>query len=419
MDKEREENMVTEKMYDKLAELLVKKGANVQKDQPVVVRGSVRDAGFVRKLVKAAYEAGAKYVSVEWRDTELTKMRYEYESIETLSEVPDWQYDKTKYEHDGGACYISVGSEKPGSMAGVDSTKMRAATMANFKKMGDLRNYTTNNIGQWCGAGLPSVDWAKAVFPDLSDEEAFEKLSDAVFAVTRVSEDNDPLAEWDQHSEELLRHCGKLTEMQFSKLHFTSGLGTDLWIELVKDHVWVGGGCTTPKGVFFVPNMPTEECFCMPYKTGTNGTVYASLPLNYSGKMIKNFWLKFEDGKVVDYGAEEGKEALDQLFSYDEGSSYLGEVALVPYDSPVSKTGILFLNTLYDENAACHLALGRPYPENLRGGTEMSREELTAHGANDSMQHVDFMFGTKDMSIDGIMEDGTVEPIFRDGNFVF
>jgi len=411
--------MVTEKMYDKLAELLVKKGANVQKGQPVVIRAGVSDAAFVRKVVKCAYEAGASYVSVDWRDTELSRMRFTYESDEVLSEVPQWQYDKTKYEHDGGACYISVASDKPGAMADVDSAKMRTASMANYAKMGDLRDYTANNIGQWCVAGIPSAGWAKMVFPDLSEDEALEKLGDAIFAVTRVSEDNDPLAEWDAHNEEMLRHAEKLTGYQFSRLHFSNSIGTDLWVELVKDHVWVGGGCETPKGVFFVPNMPTEECFCMPAKTGTEGTVHASLPLNYSGKMIENFWMRFEGGRVVDYGAEKGKEAMDQLFSFDEGSSRLGEVALVPYDSPVSQSGILFLNTLYDENAACHLALGRPYPENIRGGTEMTKEELAERGANDSMQHVDFMFGTADMSVDGILEDGTAVPVFRNGNFVF
>ena len=411
--------MVSEKMYDKLAELIVKKGVNVQKDQPVIINAHIHDAGFVKKVVRCAYEAGARYVTVEWRDTDLMKMMYQYSTKEVLSEIPQWQYDKTKYQHDGGACYISIASDKPGAMADVDGEKMNIANMAYYTKMADLMSYTMNNEGQWCVVGVPSREWAKVVFPDLPEEEAFEKLGDAIFAVTRVSEENDPIAEWEQHDREMLEHADKLNEYSFEKLHFTSELGTDLYVGLVKDHIWVSGGCTTPKGVFFDPNMPTEECFCMPLKTGTDGIVYASKPLNYHGKLIEDFWLRFEKGKVVDFGAGKGKENLKQLLAFDEGSSYLGEVALVPYDSPVSKAGILFFNTLYDENAACHLALGRPYPENIKGGPEMSKEELASHGANDSMQHEDFMFGTEDMAIDGILEDGTKVPVFRNGNFVF
>ena len=411
--------MVTEKMYDKLAELLVKKGVNVQKDQPVIINASVRDADFVEKVVRYAYEAGAKYVSVEWGDSKISKMAYQYQSMETLSEIPQHMYDKRKYQQDGGACYISIASGKPGEMADVDGEKIRAVNMAYYSKMADLMSYTMNNEGQWTIAGVPSLEWAKVVFPDLPDDEAFEKLGDAIFAVTRVTEDNDPIADWNEHDKELIEHAKKLNEYNFEKLHFTSELGTDLYVGLVKDHIWVGGGCTTPKGVYFDPNMPTEEIFCMPLKTGTNGIVYASKPLSYNGKVIKDFWLRFEDGKVVDYDAKEEKEALSILLDFDEGSRYLGEVALVPYDSPISRSGILFFNTLYDENAACHLALGRPYPENIKGGEEMSKEELAAHGANDSMQHNDFMFGTKEMDIDGIKDDGTVVPVFRKGNFVF
>lgn len=411
--------MVSEKMYDKLAELVVKKGVNVQKDQPVIIKASVQDAAFARKVAKCAYEAGARYVSVQWHDTDLSRMAYLYETDEVLAEVPQWQYDRMKYQQDGGACYINITSDEPGAMADIDSGKLRIANQAYSAKMADLVPYTMNNVGQWTVIGVPSVAWARAVFPDLSEEEAFEKLGDAIFSVTRVTQDNDPIAEWEQHDRELLEHADRLNGFNFKKLHFTSELGTDLDVELVKGHIWVGGGCTTPKGVFFDPNMPTEECFCMPVKTGTNGIVYASKPLDYNGKLIENFWLRFEDGRVVDFDAEKGKEALSQMISFDEGASYLGEVALVPYDSPVSQSGVLFLHTLYDENAACHLALGRPYPENLEGGVEMSKEELAAHGANDSMLHEDFMIGTREMSIDGIREDGTAVPVFRHGNFVF
>ena len=411
--------MITEKMYEKMAELAVRKGVNVQPGQPLVVSGSIRDAAFVKLVVKKAYEAGAGSVIVKWDDQELTKMHYTYQTKESLAEVPDWMYDREKYEQEKGAAYLRILSDKPGGLKDVDPEKMSAAQQAYYAKMADLMNYRMNNIGQWCILGVPSQEWAEVVFPELDPEKAYDKLGKAIFDVTRVREDNDPVQEWEEHNQELIRHAEQMTEYQFDRLHFTSGLGTDVTVELVKDHVWVGGGCTTPKGAFFIPNMPTEEVFCMPLKTGVNGIVYASKPLNYMGKVIEDFWFKFENGKVVDFDAKKEKEALQKLLEFDEGSSYLGEVALVPYDSPISQSGVLFFNTLYDENAACHLALGRAYPENLKGGTEMSPEELAEHGSNQSMEHEDFMFGTADMSIDGIQKDGTVVPVFRNGNFVF
>lgn len=411
--------MVTPKMYEKLARLAVRKGVNVQKDQPLVIRASVRDYAFVRLVVKEAYEAGAKSVSVNWADQEISKMGFTYESEETLAEIPDWIHEQTKSRQEAGSCFLSIISDKPGAMADVDPKKLGAYQRAYYQKMGDLQAYTMNNIGQWCVIGIPSMEWAKVVFPELPEEEAFEKLGDAIFSVTRVGEDNDPVADWDAHDAELIGHAEKLNAYNFKELHFTSELGTDVTVGLVQDHIWVGGGCFTPNGVYFDPNMPTEECFCMPEKTAVNGKVVASKPLSYNGKVIENFWFRFENGKVVDFGAEKEEEALKHLLEFDEGSSYLGEVALVPYDSPISQSGILFFNTLYDENAACHLALGRPYPENLKGGIEMSEEELAAHGANSSLQHEDFMFGTKEMQIDGICYDGTVVPVFRNGNFVF
>ena len=411
--------MLNKILYEKLALLAVKRGVNIQKDQDLVIGANVRDYEFVEMCVKNAYELGARSVSINWRNNNISKMNYEYMSVEALSIVPDWMYDKTKYEHDNGACYLSIVSDKPGNLKDVDINKLNASQQAYYKKMADLMSYTMNNEGQWCVIGIPSVEWAKVVFPDLNDEEAFDKLGKAIFDVTRVNEDNDPIDEWEKHDEELIRHAKILNEYNFKELHFKGELGTDLRLGLVKDHVWVGGGCQTPKGIYFDPNMPTEEVFCMPEKNNVNGIVYASKPLSYNGKVIKDFWFKFKDGKVIEYGAKEEEDALKQLLEFDEGSSYLGEVALVPYDSPINKTNILFFETLYDENAACHLALGRPYPENIKGGVDMSDEELEKHGANSSMQHEDFMFGSREMDIDGITYDGQIIPIFRKGNFVF
>ena len=411
--------MITKKMYEKLAKLAIRKGVNLQKNQPLVIDANVRDVEFVRMCVKEAYEAGAKYVHIDWTDESIRRMKYEYQSIETLQEIPQWFYDCTKYHNDDGACYLYIDSDKPNVLEGIDDEKLNAANQAYRQKMDDLKTYTMTNKGQWCIICVPSREWASIVFPDLPIEEAYEKLGDEIFAATRVSEDNDPIKEWEDHDNELIMHAKKLNEYNFKSLHFTSELGTDLTVELVENHVWVGGGSYRPDGVYFDCNMPTEECFCMPKKTGVNGVVYASKPLSYNGKVIEDFYFKFENGRVVEFDAKKEKDALKSLLEFDEGSSYLGEVALVPYDSPISKSNILFFNTLFDENAACHLALGDSYPENVKGGVDMDEKELGSHGANSSMVHEDFMFGTKEMSIDGIQYDGTIIPIFRNGNFVF
>ncbi len=251
----------------------------------------------------------------------------------------------------------------------------------------------------------------------MSEEDAVNALWQAILFSVRVREDNDPVKEWEQHDKELLEHCDVLNSHQFKALHFENSKGTDLTVGLVKNHIWVGGGCSTPEGVFFNPNMPTEECFCMPDRNNVNGKVYASKPLNYAGKLVEDFWFEFKDGKVVDYGASNGREALTQLLDTDEGARHLGEVALISYDSPISNLNILFYNTLFDENASCHLALGRCYPENVAGGIEMSDEELLEVGGNNSMEHVDFMFGTSDMTVTGIKEDGSEVTVFANGNF--
>lgn len=411
--------MLGKELYEKLARLAVRKGVNVQKGQPLVINASIKDLDFVKMCVKEAYEAGAKTVNVDWFDEDLIKMKYNYQSVETLCDIAQWRYDKEKHEHDEGACYLTIESVDPAFLKEVDGNKINAYQQASYTKFKDLMSYTMNNEGQWCIIGLPSIHWAKTVFPELDEKQAFEKLEKAIFEVSRVSEDSDPIENWDKHDEELINHANKLNEYNFKELHFTSELGTDLTVGLVKDHIWVGGGAYTPKGIFFDPNIPTEEVFSMPEKTKVNGIVYASKPLSYNGKIIENFWFRFKDGKVIEYGAKKEEEALKNLLEFDEGASYLGEVALVPYDSPISKSNILFFNTLYDENAACHLALGAPYPENIKDGYKMSEEELKASGANNSMQHEDFMFGTKEMDIDGITYDGQVIPVFRKGNFVF
>ncbi|MBQ4251977.1 MAG: aminopeptidase, partial [Erysipelotrichaceae bacterium] len=351
-------------------------------------------------------------------DEIVNKMVYENETAEVLEDVPDWVPERTRREHEKKACYLSVSSSTPGLMKDIDPEKMKRSRMAYMKKMAPYMAYTMNNEGQWCVAALPSVGWAKRVFPELNEEDAVEALTEAILMSVRISEDNDPVEEWKNHDRELMEHCEILNKFNFKTLHFVSELGTDLYVDLVKDHIWVGGGCTTPDGVFFNPNMPTEECFCMPHRLGVNGKVVASKPLSHNGKVIEGFWFEFKDGVVVNYGAEKEYGTLKDMLETDEGSRHLGEVALISYDSPISRSNILFYNTLFDENASCHLALGRCYPENVKGGIEMNESELAQVGGNSSFNHVDFMFGTRDMHVTGIRHDGSEVTVFDHGNFV-
>ena len=410
---------MTEDVLRKYARLAVCSGVNVQPDQLLVINASVKDHEFVEMCVEEGYKAGAKEVYVNWNDENISKMHYQYQSIETLSQFPDWREEKTKYEQANKACYLSIDSSTPGLMKDIDQEKIKASLMAYYSRMAKYQKYTMNNIGQWSVIALPSPAWAKMIFPEKSEEEAVEALWDAILFSVRVREDNDPVEEWRLHDEELDRHCQILNSYQFDALHFESELGTDLTVNMVKDHIWVGGGVNNPDNVFFNPNMPTEECFCMPDRDNVNGIVHASKPLDYNGTVIKDFWFRFENGKVVDYDAAEGKEALTTLLETDEGSRHLGEVALISYDSPISNLDILFYNTLFDENASCHLALGACYPENITGGLEMETEELLRHGGNDSLNHVDFMFGTRQMKVTGIKENKDDVIIFENGNFVF
>lgn len=404
--------------YQKLAQLIVKRGVNVQKGQPVLIRIAVDQYEFARMLTKEAYKAGASTVEIDYRDTNLVVCRSLYEDEETLCNIPDWQYDREKYRQSKGICSIGIVSSSPDAYKDADNTKMTKMNIAYSKKTKDLQPYFMNNIGQWCVAGIPSIEWAKVVFPELDDQEAFDKLEEAIFKVSRI-DDNDPIDNWVKHDETLANNAKKMNEYQFDKMHFVSELGTDLYVGLVKNHKWVGGNGITNGGILFDPNIPTEEIFCMPDNTDINGIVYASKPLLFSGDRIEDFYLVFKDGKVVDYDAKKGKESLKALIETDEGSSSLGEVALVPYDSPVSDTGILFSDTLYDENAACHLALGACYPENIEGGYDMNDDDFKVHHCNDSAVHEDFMFGTRELSADGITKDGEIIPVFRHGNFIF
>ena len=405
-------------LLKKFAKLAVETGVNVQKDQLVWVRSSVESKDLARLIVEAAYNAGAKEVAVQWSDPYVSRTGYDFMTAETLEQVPEWSIDKVKEFIEKGGCAISITSPIPGLNKGVDPQKLQREGKARSKKLKFYSDHMMGNHTQWSIVAAPNTVWAEKVFPNLKGEEAVEALWNAILEASRVTEDNDPVKEWEEHNESLLSHNRILNENNFESLHFKNSLGTDLVVKLVENHVWAGGGEHTTKGVYFNPNIPTEENFTMPHMYGVEGRVVATKPLNYNGNLIEDFYLDFEEGKVVAYDAKKAKETLKSLIEFDEGSSRLGEVALISHNSPISNSGILFYNTLFDENASCHLALGRSYPMNVKGGTEMSQEELTKANSNNSMTHVDFMFGSEDMNIVGTKKDGTKVQIFENGNFV-
>ena len=405
-------------LLKKFAKLSVEVGANVQKDQILIVQSSTETSELARLIVEAGYNAGAKSVLVDWSDAYVTRLNYKGRSIETLKEIPQWSIDKAKSLIDNGACMINISSPVPGLNKDVDPAKLQASGLAQMKAMKFVQDYMMQNNTQWNIIAAPNKVWAKQVFPDLNEEDAVEALWDAILKASRVTETNDPIKEWESHNKILSDHNKVLTDYQFESLHFINGLGTDLTIKLVQNHIWAGGVETTKKGISFNPNIPTEENFTMPHKYGVDGKVFATKPLNYQGKLIEDFWLEFKDGKVINYSAKKQQDALKNLLEVDDGSSRLGEVALISYNSPINNTGILFLNTLFDENASCHLALGRAIAWTIQNGTNMTKEEYEAAGVNQSMVHVDFMFGSKDMQVEGTLKNGKKVVIFKDGDFV-
>lgn len=405
---------------EKYAKLAIRKGVNLQKGQTLIINTSVEARDMTRACVEEAYQAGAKEVLVFYKDDYVSRSHYRYQDEETLSTVRPWQIDcKLDYMKEG-ACILHIISDIPGILKDVDAAKISKARLAMAKAGKELQSYTMMNKTQWCIVAVPNKEWAELVFPEFEGSDAaVDELWDRILQAVHVEEHNDPIQEWCRLQENFTRREEILNNHRFQKLHFENEQGTDLWVTLVQHHIWAGGSEKTVSGIEFNPNMPTEEIFTMPEKTGVHGTVYATKPLDYNGTLIENFWFTFQDGRVVDFGAEKGYDTLSSLVHFDEGSCYLGEVALVPYESPISKSGILFLNTLFDENASCHLALGDAYPMNVSGGVDMSEEELQAAGANHSMTHVDFMFGSADMKITGVCDDGREVSVFEKGNFVF
>jgi aminopeptidase len=405
-------------MLEKYARLLVKMGVNIQTGQTLVINSPIECAEFARMIAENAYQAGAREVVMSWRDELSTRIKYLHATDDVFDEFPEWQKEfSLSYSHKGAA-FLSISASDPELMKGVDPSRMVRQQKVASAALKEYRERMMANKNVWCVASIPTVAWAKKVFPGVSGEEAVEKLWDAIFKTVRADQE-DPVAAWEEHKSNLQKSMDFLNNSNFKSLKFKNALGTDLNVELPEGHLWLGGSEFTPEGVEFIANMPTEEVFSLPKKTGVNGTVFSSKPLNYNGNLIDEFSITFKDGRIVDFSAKEGYETLKSLVETDEGSHYLGEVALVPYDSPISRSNILFYNTLYDENASCHLAIGKAYPVCIKNGENMTSAELEQHGVNESITHVDFMFGTKDLQITGITQDGTEVIVFKDGNFAF
>jgi aminopeptidase len=402
---------------EKYAELAVRVGVNIQPNQNLTINASTEVLEFVRLVVKKAYGAGARNVYVEWHDDVITRTRFELASEEALSDYPEWKARglETLAENDGA--FMSIISSDPDLLSGIDPKRIAASTKAAGMALTKYRNYLQADKASWTVIAAPSKEWAAKVFPNESEDQQVEKLWEAIFRTTRIDQ-ADPVEAWKQHNDSLHTKVDYLNNKRYKKLHYKAE-GTDLTIELHPTHTWVGAGSENENGNFFMANMPTEEVFTVPLRNGVNGVVQSTKPLSYSGNLIDNFSLTFEDGRIVSVKAEKGEAVLKQLVETDEGSHYLGEIALVAHDSPISQSGILFYNTLFDENASNHLAIGNGYAFCVEGGKKMSREELEKVGVNSSLTHVDFMIGSADMDIDGIKEDGTSEPIFRRGTWAF
>ena len=404
-----------EEKLQKYAELIVKVGVNVQPGQEVVLYINVDQQHLAHLIVKEAYKAGAGKVMIKWSDTFAQREFLEHASDEFLENVPEFAKEEAQYIADHRCCRISVMSEDPGAFGGIDQKRVAAYQSANGKALMPVRQATQNNDLSWTVVAAASPAWAERVFPDLKGEAAVDRLWEEIFKTTRIDRE-DPIQAWKDHDTKLHEKEDWLNKEQFSALHYTSPR-TDLTIGLPENHVWEGGGSKNAAGIEFMANMPTEECFTAPDNRRIDGYVTSTKPLSYAGNILENMKFTFKDGKVVEATAEKGQAVLDHLLETDEGVRSLGEVSLVPDPSPISQSGITFFNTLFDENASDHLALGAAYPFNVQGGTKMSKDQLKAKGINFSQAHVDFMVGSADMNIDGIKKDGTIVPVFRNGDW--
>lgn len=400
----------------KYAQLIAKCGVNVQKGQEVIIIAELDQPEFVRMVTEECYKLGAKKVRVDWTDQKMSKVHTKYQSLKTMSTMEKWEEERWQHNVDVIPCRIYIESEDPDGLKGVDMNKVQKARQALYPTIRKYRDQLENKY-QWCIAAVPGEAWAKKLFPELSKHQAVEKLWEAILMTSRITDD--PIQAWADHNEDLAKRCAYLNKLGIDELHYEAANGTNFTVGLMEKSRFCGGGETSLQNIFFNPNIPSEECFTSPKRGRAEGIVYATKPLSYQGQLIENFWIRFKDGKAVEWNAEKNNEMLTKMLTIDEGASYLGECALVPVDSPISNSGLLFYNTLFDENAACHLAVGRGFPDCVEGFETMSLEEVRALGVNDSMTHVDFMIGCETMNITAKCRDGKEVPVFRNGNWAF
>ncbi len=404
------------KLLPKYAHLLVNTGIRPEKGQKVVINASVEQAPLVRLLTEECYKVGARTVRVEWMDQGLTKIQYQYQSEDDLANLDPWRVEKLKQDADDLVCRLFIDDEDPDALKDIDAKKMMAVRQRQYPIIKPFRDQIENR-DQWLIAGAASPAWANKVFPDLETDKAVERLWQAIFDACHLTEDNDAVAAWDMHNKTLTEKFQKLNDYQFTSLHYESQNGTDFTCGLIDGARWLGGGEDSDEGRFFNPNMPSEEVFTTPKRGEAKGKVVATKPLSYQGQLIDEFWIEFEEGKAVRWDAKVGKDSLDSMLNADEGARYIGELALVPVDSPISRSGILFYNTLFDENASCHIAMGRGFSNLLPDYQSKTEDELLDMGCNVSMIHTDFMIGQEDMNITGTRADGSKVVIFKDGNW--
>ena len=401
----------------KYANLIARCGVNVQKGQEVVVNAGLDQPEFVKMVVEECYKAGAKKVSVEWSYQPLTKLNVRYCSDKVLGTVEKWQVEKLEHRAEILPCMIHLISEDPDGLAGINQKKMAKSMAARAKIIKPIRTKMENKY-QWVIAAVPGKEWAKKVFPGEKASVAVEKLWEAILSTSRVNDD--PIEAWRKHNEDLASRCKFMNALGIKELKYKSASGTDFRVGLLPNAIFMAGGEETlGSNIYYNPNIPSEELFTSPRKGDADGIVYSSRPLSYGGQLIDKFWIRFEGGKAVDVGAEKNEELLRELIGMDEGAAYLGECALVPYNSPIRESGLLFYNTLFDENAACHLALGRGFTNVIKGYENYTEKELHDMGINDSFVHEDFMIGTEDMSIIAVCGDGREVKIFENGNWAF
>lgn len=405
------------KQLEKYAKLIVECGLNVQKGQQVLIQCGLDQPEFVAMVVEECYKRGAERVRVKWSYMPVNKLSYIYRTQESLSGVTEIEKAEWQDRVDNLTCLLWLDSDDPDGLNGTDNEKISKANMARYPIIKPYRDALENKY-QWCIASVPGKEWAMKIFPDLPAEKAVEKLWEAILYTSRVTDD--PVAEWEKHNANLAKRCKFLNDYKFDSLEYKSSNGTDFKVGLNQKGIFCGGGETTlGANVYFNPNIPSEEVFTTPMRGRAEGKVVATKPLSYQGKLIENFWVEFKDGKAVKVGAEKNQDLLEKMIAMDEGAAYLGECALIAYDSPINNTGILFYNTLFDENASCHLALGRGFNNCLENYEQYTNEQCRELGVNNSMIHVDFMIGSSDMSIVGVTKEGKRVQIFKDGNWAF